>query len=44
MRPDPVSPVALLYLGQLLEYGGTVDMFTKPQLTETQDYVTGRFG
>jgi len=35
---------ALLYLGQLLEYGATADMFTKPQLTETQDYVTGRFG
>jgi phosphate transport system ATP-binding protein len=35
---------ALLYLGQLLEYGATADMFTKPQLPETQDYVTGRFG
>jgi len=35
---------ALFYLGQLLEYGATADMFTRPQLAETQDYVTGRFG
>jgi phosphate transport system ATP-binding protein len=35
---------AIFYLGQLLEYGPTADIFTRPQLTETQDYVTGRFG
>ncbi len=35
---------ALMYLGRLLEYGSTVDMFTKPRLQETEDYVTGRFG
>jgi phosphate transport system ATP-binding protein len=35
---------AFMYLGRLIEYGPTVDMFTKPQLRETEDYVTGRFG
>ncbi|MCE9547491.1 MAG: phosphate ABC transporter ATP-binding protein PstB [Planctomycetia bacterium] len=35
---------ALLYLGRLVEYGPTADIFTRPQLSETQDYVTGRFG
>ncbi len=35
---------ALMYLGRLVEYGPTLDMFTKPQLQETEDYVTGRFG
>jgi phosphate transport system ATP-binding protein len=35
---------ALMYLGRLLEYGPTSDMFTRPRLPETEDYVTGRFG
>jgi phosphate transport system ATP-binding protein len=35
---------ALMYLGRLLEYGPTADIFTKPHLAETEDYVTGRFG
>ena len=35
---------ALMYLGRLVEYGPTLDIFTKPQLKETEDYVTGRFG
>jgi phosphate transport system ATP-binding protein len=35
---------ALMYLGRLVEYGPTLDMFTKPKLKETEDYVTGRFG
>ncbi len=35
---------ALMYLGRLVEYGPTVDIFTKPKLKETEDYVTGRFG
>ena len=35
---------ALMYLGRLLEYGSTQEVFTKPRLTETEDYVTGRFG
>jgi phosphate transport system ATP-binding protein len=35
---------ALMYLGRLVEYGPTSDMFTRPRLPETEDYVTGRFG
>ena len=35
---------AFMYLGRLIEYGPTADIFTKPKLTETSDYVTGRFG
>lgn len=35
---------AFMYLGRLIEYGPTVDMFTKPHCRETEDYVTGRFG
>jgi phosphate transport system ATP-binding protein len=35
---------AFMYLGRLIEYGPTRDMFTKPMLKETEDYVTGRFG
>ncbi len=38
------SYTALMYLGHLIEYGPTGDMFTKPKLKETEDYVTGRFG
>jgi phosphate transport system ATP-binding protein len=35
---------AFMYLGRLIEYGPTQDIFTKPILKETEDYVTGRFG
>ena len=35
---------AFMYLGRLIEYSPTTEMFTKPALTETEDYVTGRFG
>jgi phosphate transport system ATP-binding protein len=35
---------AFLYLGQLVEFGPTPAMFTRPRLRETEDYVTGRFG
>ena len=35
---------AFMYLGRLVEYGPTADLFTRPQLPETNDYVTGRFG
>jgi phosphate transport system ATP-binding protein len=33
-----------MYLGHLVEYGPTGEIFTKPQLKETEDYITGRFG
>jgi phosphate transport system ATP-binding protein len=35
---------AFMYLGRLIEYGPTADIFTNPMLSETADYVTGRFG
>lgn len=35
---------AFMYLGRLIEYGPTREIFTKPILKETEDYVTGRFG
>jgi phosphate transport system ATP-binding protein len=33
-----------MYLGRLVEYGPTNDIFLTPHLPETEDYVTGRFG
>ena len=35
---------AYMYLGNLVEYGTTEQIFFKPQRTETEDYITGRFG
>ena len=35
---------AFMYLGRLIEYGPTEDIFLHPRLRETEDYVTGRFG
>jgi phosphate transport system ATP-binding protein len=35
---------AFMFLGRVVEYGRTADLFLKPHLKETQDYVTGRFG
>ena len=35
---------AFMYLGRLIEYGPTPDIFLNPHLSETGDYVTGRFG
>ncbi len=36
--------VAYMYLGELIEYGETRDIFMKPKRRETEDYITGRFG
>jgi len=35
---------AFMYLGRLVEYGSTSQIFQNPRLTETEHYVTGRFG
>ncbi|MFO0084198.1 MAG: phosphate ABC transporter ATP-binding protein, partial [Phycisphaerales bacterium] len=35
---------AFMYLGRLVEYGATADLFQNPRLPETEQYVTGRFG
>jgi len=35
---------AFFYLGELIEFGNTDQIFTNPKLKKTEDYVTGRFG
>lgn len=36
--------VSYMYLGEMVEYGVTNDIFMKPKRQETEDYITGRFG
>jgi phosphate transport system ATP-binding protein len=33
-----------MYLGELVEFGETRQVFTKPAKSRTEDYITGRFG
>ena len=35
---------AFMYLGRLVEFGSTAQIFQNPRLKETEQYVTGRFG
>jgi phosphate transport system ATP-binding protein len=35
---------AYMYLGELIEFGVTDQIFIKPRKKETEDYITGRFG
>ena len=35
---------AYMYLGELIEFGETEQIFIKPKKKETEDYITGRFG
>ena len=35
---------AFFWLGRLVEYGSTAQMFTNPREKLTEDYITGRFG
>jgi phosphate transport system ATP-binding protein len=35
---------AYMYLGDLIEFGETEQIFFKPKRKETEDYITGRFG
>lgn len=35
---------AYMYIGELMEYGETEQIFFKPKRKETEDYITGRFG
>jgi phosphate transport system ATP-binding protein len=35
---------AYMYIGELVEFGVTRNIFTKPLRKETEDYITGRFG
>ena len=35
---------AYMYLGELIEFGVTDEIFIKPKMKQTEDYITGRFG
>ena len=35
---------AFMYLGELIEFGETEQIFTNPAREQTQQYITGRFG
>ncbi|MDP2108320.1 MAG: ATP-binding cassette domain-containing protein, partial [Rhodocyclaceae bacterium] len=35
---------AYMYIGELVEFGVTDQVFVKPQKKQTEDYITGRFG
>jgi len=35
---------AFFYIGKLIEYNKTEKIFTKPDVRQTEDYITGRFG
>ncbi|MFC3530776.1 phosphate ABC transporter ATP-binding protein PstB [Vogesella facilis] len=35
---------AYMYLGELMEFGDTDNIFTAPKRKETEDYITGKFG
>lgn len=35
---------AFMYLGELIEFGETRQIFTRPREKATEDYITGRFG
>jgi phosphate transport system ATP-binding protein len=35
---------AFFYLGELIEYSQTKELFTNPKIEKTQNYITGRFG
>jgi phosphate transport system ATP-binding protein len=35
---------AFFYMGELIEYGDTEAIFTRPKVKRTEEYITGRFG
>jgi phosphate transport system ATP-binding protein len=35
---------AFMYLGELIEFSPTDELFTRPRHQRTSDYLTGRFG
>ena len=35
---------AFMYLGDLVEFGNTKNLFTTPEKKQTEDYITGRYG
>jgi phosphate transport system ATP-binding protein len=35
---------AFFYVGKLIEFGNTSQIFNQPKEKKTEDYITGRFG
>jgi len=35
---------AFFFNGEVIEFGATTDIFTRPKNKQTEDYITGRFG
>ena len=35
---------AFFYIGEMIEYNDTTEIFTNPKIERTQNYITGRFG
>ena len=35
---------AFMYMGELIEFGATDELFTNPRKKQTEDYITGRYG
>jgi phosphate transport system ATP-binding protein len=35
---------AFFYVGELVEFGDTAQLFNRPRERKTEDYITGRFG
>ena len=35
---------AFFYVGELIEFGDTAQLFNRPHERQTEDYITGRFG
>ncbi|WP_079203913.1 phosphate ABC transporter ATP-binding protein PstB [Pseudomonas sp. CC6-YY-74] len=35
---------AFMYMGKLIEFGDTDRLFTNPEMKQTEDYITGRYG
>jgi phosphate transport system ATP-binding protein len=35
---------AFFYVGELIEFGDTTQLFNRPNQPQTEDYITGRFG
>ena len=38
------NDTAFMYMGQLIEFGNTKNIFTNPANKQTEEYITGRFG
>ena len=38
------NSTAFMYMGELIEFGATATIFTKPTKQQTEDYISGRFG